>query len=344
MGLARGMGFEESEANAIGTVVSELATNVLKYATSGVVLLEEFQEGSRAGLQVTVTDRGPGIENIDEALQDHFSSSGTLGLGLPGVRRMVDDFDLTSKPGVGTKVIVRKWRGSRHASSPFRAATAASANSDAFAERGTTRGEARFPGKDDTAARLEVAFVNRPCRGELVSGDAVAITEADGGVLIGVVDGLGHGREANVAAKAAVRLIRERGTLQLEQLMIQVNERLARTVGAAVSLCWIDLGSGAFRYAAVGNTVLRLEGDTSRRIAATAGTVGTRLQRVRVETATLQEGEVLLIHSDGISERATFKDYPQLRFHGAAVIADRVVSRYGKRHDDAAVVACRWER
>jgi serine/threonine-protein kinase RsbT len=65
--------------------------------------------GSRMGMEVIVRDRGPGIEDIQKAMADHYSSGGTLGLGLPGVKRMMDEFELTSEPGKGTTVTIRKW-------------------------------------------------------------------------------------------------------------------------------------------------------------------------------------------------------------------------------------------
>ena len=83
--FARRLHFSEVESRAIGTAVSELATNILKYAEYGQVTIREVREGGRAGIEAVATDHGPGIEDIREALQDHFSSSGTLGLGLPGV-------------------------------------------------------------------------------------------------------------------------------------------------------------------------------------------------------------------------------------------------------------------
>ena len=91
------------------TAVSELAGNIIKYADSGDAAFAEIERGGDRGLQVTVRDRGPGIADIEAALRDHYSSGGTLGLGLPGVKRMMDEFELDSSPGEGTRVAVAKW-------------------------------------------------------------------------------------------------------------------------------------------------------------------------------------------------------------------------------------------
>ena len=99
--------FRVAVANMIATSVSELARNILKYADSGEIRLRVVAKGMRRGIEVVAEDRGPGISNPDEALKDHFSSSGTLGLGLSGVKRMMDEFQLDSAPQQGTRVTVR---------------------------------------------------------------------------------------------------------------------------------------------------------------------------------------------------------------------------------------------
>jgi anti-sigma regulatory factor (Ser/Thr protein kinase)/serine/threonine protein phosphatase PrpC len=341
--FARSLEFSEPDSRAIGTLVSELATNIIKYATDGRVVIEEVVSGDRLGVQVTVADRGPGIANIQQALQDHFSSSGTLGLGLPGVRRMADDFEIESEVGRGTTVVVRKWRDGPAPRARRAELLQGASASDAFAERGTDRGKESFEAPSRPGRRLRVGYANRPCQGELLSGDGVLVTELGGSALIVVVDGLGHGREAHEAAKAATRLVRREPSLDLAYLMQQLDRRLQDTVGAALSLCSIDLDSGVVRYLAVGNTVLRIEGERSHRIGAMTGTVGSRLKASRVETATLAPGDVLLIHTDGISERLSVEDYPQLRYQSPEVVVEKVLSRYGKRHDDASIVAARFE-
>jgi anti-sigma regulatory factor (Ser/Thr protein kinase) len=339
--LAKGMGFTDAESRSLGTVVSELATNILKYATHGSVMLEEVQDVRRRGIQITVSDRGPGIDDVQRALQDHFSSSGTLGLGLPGVRRMMDDFDIESTVGVGTRVVVRKWLQPSGARVRRRLGSDALTGTARLAERGTLRGSRSFPSSVAPGVTLQVAHVNRPCRGEMVSGDAVSVTEVEGGVLIGVVDGLGHGRSAHLAAKAATRHLRSHGSPDLAHVMTRLHDRLQDTVGAAVSVCWIDLSSGTVRHAAIGNTVFRIQGATSQRMGSMPGTVGVQVKTPRVETAQLNPDDVLIIHTDGISDRTDFEDYPQLRYQGVETVADRLVSQYGKRHDDATVVVCK---
>ena len=103
------VGFDEAPSRMIATAVSELARNILKYAGSGQLRLQGVEEQGRRGIEIEVSDHGPGIENLDAAMSDHFSSSGTLGLGLPGVKRMMDEFSLESSPGEGTRVKARKW-------------------------------------------------------------------------------------------------------------------------------------------------------------------------------------------------------------------------------------------
>jgi serine/threonine-protein kinase RsbT len=103
------VGFDETRSRMIATAVSELARNILKYAVAGEIRLGKVEGSSGRGVEIEAVDRGPGIEDIEAAMSDHFSSGGTLGLGLPGVRRMMDEFSLESTPGEGTRVTAVKW-------------------------------------------------------------------------------------------------------------------------------------------------------------------------------------------------------------------------------------------
>ena len=106
---ATAIGFDEVMCQMIATAVSELANNIIKYAGQGDIRMDRIIAGSRVGMEVIASDRGPGIKDIQKAMEDHYSSGKTLGLGLPGVKRMMDEFDLTSEPGKKTTVIIRKW-------------------------------------------------------------------------------------------------------------------------------------------------------------------------------------------------------------------------------------------
>ena len=108
--LALELGFSSGDATLIATAISELARNIVSYAGSGLIALKDVQGSSRVGITVTASDNGPGIPNVSQALRDGFSTSGSLGLGLPGVRRLMDEFEIASKPGQGTRVVVKKWR------------------------------------------------------------------------------------------------------------------------------------------------------------------------------------------------------------------------------------------
>jgi serine/threonine-protein kinase RsbT len=106
---AMAIGFGENICQMIATAVSELANNIVKYAGRGEILMNRIMAGSRVGMEVIARDRGPGIEDIQIAMADHYSTGDTLGLGLPGVKRMMDEFELTSEPGKQTTVTTRKW-------------------------------------------------------------------------------------------------------------------------------------------------------------------------------------------------------------------------------------------
>jgi serine/threonine-protein kinase RsbT len=106
---SREAGFEEAPSRMIATAVSELVRNILKYAGSGEIRLRRVKKVGGQGIEIEAVDRGPGIENCAMAMQDHYSTSGTLGLGLPAVKRMMDEFSLESTPGEGTRVTARKW-------------------------------------------------------------------------------------------------------------------------------------------------------------------------------------------------------------------------------------------
>jgi serine/threonine-protein kinase RsbT len=108
--MAERLGFPRPDPTLIATAISEVARNIVVHAGQGEIVLEPFEDADRYGLVVTATDDGPGIRDVDAALRDDHSGRGGLGLGLPGARRLMDDFEIASDADTGTTVTMRKWR------------------------------------------------------------------------------------------------------------------------------------------------------------------------------------------------------------------------------------------
>jgi serine/threonine-protein kinase RsbT len=107
--ISQAAGFSKNARWLISIAVSELARNIYKYAGRGVIFIARLNTGNRQGIEIRAEDNGPGIEDTEKALQEHFSTGKTLGLGLSGVKRIMDEFAITSAPGKGTKITARKW-------------------------------------------------------------------------------------------------------------------------------------------------------------------------------------------------------------------------------------------
>jgi serine/threonine-protein kinase RsbT len=107
--LAAEIGMNDGSRASIATAASELVTNVLKYAQIGIMTCRSRKRRNQPGLEVIVEDFGPGIDDIGKAMTDNVSTGGSLGLGLPGAKRLVDEFEISSEPGQGTRVRLVKW-------------------------------------------------------------------------------------------------------------------------------------------------------------------------------------------------------------------------------------------
>lgn len=108
--IATRLGCSSTDATLVATAISEVARNIVAHAGKGEVVIEVVAARGRRAVEVTARDDGPGIADIDRAMEDGFSTGRGLGLGLPGARRLMDEFEISSEPGAGTTVVMRKWQ------------------------------------------------------------------------------------------------------------------------------------------------------------------------------------------------------------------------------------------
>jgi serine/threonine-protein kinase RsbT len=107
--LAAATGFSNTDQTIIALAISEMARNIVSYARCGEILLSELNDGGRRGILIVARDEGPGIANIELAMRDGYSTGKSLGVGLPGTKRIMDEFELSSTPGKGTTVTMKRW-------------------------------------------------------------------------------------------------------------------------------------------------------------------------------------------------------------------------------------------
>lgn len=107
--LAERIGFSGGDRVAITTAISEIARNIVQHTRGGEITVESVTRDQQPGIEIVARDEGPGIPDIELAMQDGYSTTHGLGLGLPGARRLVDEFEIDSEPGRGTRITMRKW-------------------------------------------------------------------------------------------------------------------------------------------------------------------------------------------------------------------------------------------
>ena len=322
----------EMDSQCVATAVSELSRNILKYAGEGEIFFQRRVEGNCSGVLVTARDRGPGIDNIDAAMTDHFSSSGTLGLGLPGVKRMMDEFAIQSEPGKGTQVSILKWSdtGTRPRGKTLTGGHAGSAT------KGTSQPYGKTPLVD-----YECAVYVRACPGERVSGDLALVERRDHLTLLALVDALGHGPEAHKVAERARRVLQGKWSADAGACIRTLHEGLRGSLGAVAGIAIVDHATKSLRYVGVGNTALRIFGSSDSRLPSTAGTLGGQIRSPSEHRRVIAAGDVVVMYTDGIKDRFELADYPQMRYQSANTVARAIVDRFGKNHDDAGCIVLR---
>lgn len=336
---ARSIGLPDYDTQAIATCVSELGRNILKYARSGEMIIEEVSDNGKVGIRVTAQDRGPGIDDVQVAMTDHYSSGGTLGLGLPGVKRMMHEFAIESAPGKGTRVVICLWRGHKPILRPgFYQALATQA-----ARRSTGQVSAAVHGPAEASARIECAYCGRPIPGDRVSGDVAILEWRSASLLVAVVDGLGHGMAAHRVAVRAESYLRQAWGSDLAATLSGLHSSLQGTVGAVSGLCVIESGSGRLTFAGVGNTVFRIFGTVESRLESVAGILGQQIRTPRIQTSRLNPGDTLVAYTDGITGRFEYGQYPQLRYQNVRIVSEQIVNRFGKDHDDVVCAVARYK-
>jgi serine phosphatase RsbU (regulator of sigma subunit) len=189
---------------------------------------------------------------------------------------------------------------------------------------------------------LEHSSRIRPCPGERLSGDTVVIRPLEQGLFVAIVDVLGHGPEANELTHVIDAYLARYGTSDVSGVMKRLHQHLKGTRGAVVGLCAIDASTGRVDYAGIGNTTLRRFGKVETRLVSQNGVLGQNMRTPWPQTLQLESGDVIVLYTDGVSDRFTSDDYPGVLRHAAEEVASNIVQRFGKDHDDAACVAVRY--
>jgi anti-sigma regulatory factor (Ser/Thr protein kinase) len=302
-------GFSETGAGNVALVVTEAATNLVKHATGGEILLYALQSGRIGGIEVLALDRGPGIANVGQALRDGYSTTGSPGTGLGAIERLAAFFDIYSLPGAGTALLARLWSE---------------------------------PAPTTPTSPLEVGTVSLPKPGEDVCGDRWAAAWFPDRTLILVADGLGHGPGAADAALEAVRTFHEQAALSPTAIVEAIHAALRSTRGTAVAVAEVSLLRKDVRFAGLGNIggmVFSTEG--SRQMVSHNGTAGHVARKIQEFTYPWPADALLVLYSDGLLTRLHPERYPGLIKHHPDLVAATLYRDYVRGRDDATVVVAR---
>jgi anti-sigma regulatory factor (Ser/Thr protein kinase) len=317
--------FSDRQLAEVDIAVKEIGSNAIKFgrATGQFYFAATDVNIDPIGIEILYIDKGPGIEDTLLALEDGYTTSGSMGAGLGAVKRMADEFyiysmmrnstrrlSLYERTTHGTAIVVRKFI-------------------------------ARDRERDLNGPSRWGAFT-RPQAGQDINGDGYYIKTFENRQIVAIIDGLGHGEGASLATAAAVASIEVNSGAGVEAIIRAAHEALRPTRGAVMGLAAIDYPSRTIEYSGIGNTDFRvLGGGKPLRFISLNGTLGSRLDRVKVFKEELPRASTIVLSTDGISDRWDPESYPGLLGLDPQLLCAVILRDYGRANDDATILCGR---
>lgn len=326
-------GCTEIDHALIKTIISELGTNIIKYAKRGVISVKREEAEGAVDIHIGASDRGPGIADVELAMQDRYTTGTSLGLGLPSVKRLADDFSITSALGQGTQVLVRK-----RIRRPLRRTTAADHLSSVLQAKVSRHA----PLLSRSNAIYEAAAYARPVPSEWVCGDIALLQEVGDHLLLALVDVSGHGKHASDLAGQISQHLALYPAIDPHELMGSLHGLLRGTQGAAAALLHVHLKTGQAEFCAVGNvSACRVNGLPWKPISKD-GVLGQRLPTLLRQSTQLRNGDMILMWTDGVSELAARRYAAKNTYQAPEKLAVDLVTALGRPFDDASCMVLKW--
>jgi anti-sigma regulatory factor (Ser/Thr protein kinase) len=305
---AAAAGFADQAVAEIGLVAAELATNVKRHAETGELTVSEIRSGDRVGVRIESLDAGPGIEDVAAAFADGASTGGSLGGGLGTVNRLMDavTIDAPGEPDYGTHVVADRWDKSGRPS--------------------------------PTELPLSVGAASRPIAPQEPNGDSFVLKRWDGGLLVGVIDGLGHGEGAHRAAMAAKEYVGSHYDRPIPSIFEGTERACRGTRGVVMALARFDAAAETVTIGSVGNIAIKSESAADLSVVPRRGVLGNGGPDPVLTEGAWDPSGLLVMFSDGVVSHWGLADHVGLFEEPATVIARKLLEEYGKDHDDGTVL------
>ncbi|WP_177324905.1 ATP-binding protein [Pseudomonas sp. GM84] len=299
--LAEQHGFSATDAGRAAIVATELSSNVLKHAEHGELHLRALSHGAHHGIELIAVDRAQGFD-LPSCLADGYSTGGTQGIGLGAVSRLAQVFDVHADAG-GAVVLARLYR------------------------------------QEDTARDLRIGVSQHSLHDAEACGDTWHVSLDEQRLSALVIDGLGHGEEAERAAKAGAEAFAQRPFNAPEYLLGDLHHAMSATRGGAVAIAQYDGAGDKLTFIGIGNIGATLVGgDRTRGLASHPGIVGGQYRKGQVFDYAQVKGNLLIMFSDGLQSRWSLNTYPGLAHRHPAVIAAVLHRDFCRGRDDVTVL------
>ncbi len=314
--MAGRLELDEDACGRLAIVVTELGTNLARHARGGRLLVAPRAGPAGDGIEVLAVDSGPGMADVEHCLRDGVTTSSTPGTGLGAVRRLSDEFAAFSATPGGTVMLAR------------------------IASRGFATRRPVADGR--TAPRFSYGAVSVPAIGETRCGDDWALVQRDGLASVLVVDGLGHGPEAETAAQACVAAFAEAPFEAPCDILARAHAGMRATRGAAAAIARLDADARSVTFCGAGNIATRLtSGIVDRSFLCQHGTLGLQLMPLQDVSAAWPDHALLVMNSDGLTGRWNLRKTPGLLQCDPALIAAWLIRDHIGGRDDATVIVVR---
>jgi len=321
--LATQIGFDKVKTGEIAILISELGTNVLKHGggKGKMVICQLEDEDKKQAIEIWCCDSGNGIPDYERALADGFSDKKTLGIGLGTINRFSDKIEINPESAEAFKNTYFSGYEFKHC----------------------LRSVKWVPSKKWVGLNpnLLTGAVSRCYPGEVLNGDSYLVSQIDGNnTIAAVIDGLGHGKEANMASEKAKEQILLKADLPLDSLMKHVHNSIRGTRGATVGISKINTETKKLSFCGIGNIeTFLMTKDGKKTLLSFGGIMGHNMRTPRVFEFDFEQGDTLCMYSDGITTRwrqedVNWDDLPQKN-------AEHIINNYSRLNDDATILIIR---